>query len=89
MPILCAILLIVIEQCPKYDLIKRTAEEALSRVRVQIAAGEFVRPEERRRQEALKPDIITFEDFAVSEFLPSLVSYAAFAGASYKAQKRI
>ena len=47
---------------------KKDAEEALSRIKVQVAAGEFIPPEERKRKEALNS--ILFADFARNDFLP-------------------
>jgi integrase len=49
---------------------KRDAEEALSQIKVKIAAGEFVPMEERKRQESLEPQSVLFETFAKEEFLP-------------------
>jgi integrase len=49
---------------------KRDAEEALSRVRVKIASGEFIPPKERERLSAAKPQDISFKSFAIEEFLP-------------------
>jgi integrase len=49
---------------------RRDAEEALSRIRVNIAAGEFIPPEERQRQEAFQRQPMLFETFALEEFLP-------------------
>lgn len=49
---------------------KKDAEEALSRIKVQIAAGEFVSPEERKREAASGPESVLFADFARDEFLP-------------------
>lgn len=60
----------------KIGTTKQGAEEALSHIRVQIAAGAFVPPEERRRleaerkrQEEAKPKPISFEDFATKSYL--------------------
>ncbi|MSR83254.1 MAG: hypothetical protein EXS58_10080 [Candidatus Latescibacteria bacterium] len=49
---------------------RRDAEEALSKIKVKIAAGEFSTPEERKREEGLKQQPILFETFALEEFLP-------------------
>jgi hypothetical protein len=49
---------------------KKDAEEALSKIKVQMATGEFILQKERKRQETLKPDAISFKDFAVDDFLP-------------------
>ena len=49
---------------------KKDAEEALSRIKVKIASGEFVPREERERREALEPQPILFETFALEQFLP-------------------
>ena len=49
--------------------VKRKAEEALSQVKVQIAAGTFVPVGERQPQEN-KPGRILFTTFATDEFLP-------------------
>ncbi|MSR83293.1 MAG: site-specific integrase, partial [Candidatus Latescibacteria bacterium] len=49
---------------------RKDAEEALSRIKVKIASGEFVTPEERQRQEAFQRQPILFETFALEEFLP-------------------
>ncbi len=48
---------------------RKDAEEAFSRIKVQIAAGEFVPPQERRRLESLERHS-AFRDFAVDEYLP-------------------
>lgn len=49
---------------------RRDAEEALSKIKVKIAAGEFVPPEERLRQDALGPKPVRFSAFALEELLP-------------------
>jgi integrase len=49
---------------------KKDAEEALSRIKVQIAAGEFVPPDERKRSDRQRRDSMLFRDFAEKEFLP-------------------
>jgi integrase len=49
---------------------KKDAEEALSKIKVKIAAGEFIPPEERKREEAFQRQPVLFETFALEEFLP-------------------
>jgi len=49
---------------------KKDAKKALANINVQIATGEFVPPNERKRQALLEPDHILFETFAKEEFLP-------------------
>ena len=49
---------------------RKDAEEALARIKVKIAAGEFVPPQERQRQEALERQSVPFRDFAAGEYLP-------------------
>ena len=49
---------------------KKDAEEALSRVKVKIAAGDFVPAEEREPEEATRPPPILFETFGLEQFLP-------------------
>jgi len=49
---------------------KRDAEEALSKIKVQIAAGEFIPPEERQRRDAIQVQPILLGTFALEEFLP-------------------
>jgi integrase len=48
---------------------RRDAEEALSKIKVKIAAGEFVPPEERKRQQATEPHRVQVSVFALEEFL--------------------
>ena len=45
------------------------AVEALARIKVQIAADDFVPPEERKRQKSLEKQSVLFRDFAVNEYL--------------------
>ena len=47
---------------------RRDAEEALAQTRVKIAAGDFVPPDERKRQEKARRSV-AFESFATTEFL--------------------
>ena len=54
----------------KISTTKRTAEEALNRVKVQIAAGTFVPEAERKAAEESKPKPITFAEFADKEIKP-------------------
>ena len=49
---------------------RKDAEEALSRIKVQIATGEYVPPELRQIEAPSGPHPILFEDFAKVEFLP-------------------
>jgi len=57
---------------------RRDAEEALSKIKVKVAAGEFVPPEERKRAEAFQRQPIAFETFALEEYLPwSEVNHSA------------
>jgi integrase len=54
----------------KIGTTKKGAETALNQIKVKIAAGEYVPQEELKRQEALKPKPVIFENFAIQEFLP-------------------
>ncbi|MBI2506070.1 MAG: hypothetical protein HYW07_22880 [Candidatus Latescibacteria bacterium] len=49
---------------------RRDAEEALSKIKVKVAAGEFIPPEERKREEEFQRQPMLFETFALEEFLP-------------------
>ena len=49
---------------------KKDAEDALSRIRVKIATGDFVPLEERKTEEDPGPESISFAAFAADEFLP-------------------
>jgi integrase len=51
---------------------RRAADEALSRVKVKIAAGDFVSPDQRRQEEAFERKPMLFETFVFEEFLPWL-----------------
>lgn len=48
---------------------RRDAEEALSKIKVKIASGEFVTPDERQREQALERKPVKFETFATGDFL--------------------
>lgn len=54
----------------KFGNSRRNAEEALSKIKLQIVAEEFIPLEERQRREAFQRQPILFEDFALDEFLP-------------------
>lgn len=61
----------------KIGTTKTAAETALNQIKVKIAAGDFIPPEERKsieeerkRQEEARPKPVMFEDFAVKELLP-------------------
>lgn len=49
---------------------KKDAEEALNQIKVKIATGEYVPPEERQCQEQQGPQVVLFKEFAYAEFLP-------------------
>lgn len=54
----------------KIGTVKKDAEEALNKIKVKIAAGEFVPLDEGKRQASLEPQPVLFETFAVEDFLP-------------------
>jgi len=49
---------------------RKDAEEAQSQIKVKIAAGEFVPPDERQREETTGPQPVLLADFARNDFLP-------------------
>ena len=49
---------------------RKDAEEALARIKVKIAAGEFVPPQERKAKDEAKPRVFSFQEFVTAEFLP-------------------
>ena len=56
----------------KIGSVKKDAQEALSRIKVKIAAGDFVSPDQRRQEEAFERKPMLFETFVFEEFLPWL-----------------
>jgi len=49
---------------------RRDAEEALSQIKVKAAAGEFVPPDERQKEEPTGSEPVLFAEFAHNEYLP-------------------
>ncbi|MBI2504092.1 MAG: site-specific integrase, partial [Candidatus Latescibacteria bacterium] len=49
---------------------RKDAEDALNKIKVKIATGEFIPPSERQHQEAIGPQAVLFKTFAQDEFLP-------------------
>ena len=67
---------------------KRETEIAEAQIRAEMAAGTFVPPEERQaEEEAEKPRILLFKEFAEDEYLPW--SEAEHSPSHYKQQRRI